>query len=103
MNGDGCATNAPFFKLDRITARNQRHDDAALLHYSVRTRESISADRIEHGVHSFGHLFKFGFSVIDRHVYLQLLEQVLVCSRSSGDDTCAARFRDLHGEATDTA
>ena len=103
MGGDTRSANPTFFELDWIGTRDQRHDNAALLHHAVRTRECFLAHRIEHGVHILGDIFKFGFRIIDRHVCAQLLQEVLVCSRRGRDHACAARFGDLDREAPHTA
>ena len=103
MGGDTRSVNPMFLELDWIRTRNQRHDNAAFLHHAVRTRECFLADRIEHGVHILGDIFKFGFRIIHCHVCAELLQEILVGSRRGRYHACTARFRDLDREASDTA
>src|SRR5437764_12859400 len=103
MNRYGRAMNAVLLKLGPIGECDQRHDDTAFLHYAIRTDERILADRIEHRVYIFGHVFESGFRVINCDIYAELLEKILVCCRSSGDDACTMRLGDLNCEATNTA
>ena len=103
MNGDGRSTNFAFPELDRVGARHQRHDNAALFYHAVRACERLFAHRIEHGVHIFGNLFEPRLCVIDRHVGAELLQEILVCRRGGRDDARSTRFGNLHCETTDAA
>src|SRR5439155_24436392 len=103
MDGDACPPNPVFLELGWIRTLDQRHNNAALLYDVVRTGEGLFAYRIEHGVHILRDIFKFRLCIIHRHVCAELLEEGLICRRSSCNDAGSARFRYLDREATNTA
>src|SRR6478609_416741 len=92
-----------FLQLAWIGLPRNRDNDATFLHYTVRSRQSITAYGIENDIDILNYILKLGGGVIDRLIYSKLLKQVLVRGRCRSDNFGATRFNDLHSERPDPA
>src|SRR5439155_1851300 len=92
-----------FLQLAWIGLPCNRDNDATFLHYTIRSRQSITAYGVENDIDILNYILKLRGGVIDRLIYSKLLKQVLVRGRCRSNNFGAARFGDLHSERPDPA
>ena len=90
-------------ELGFIGVAGDGDDEAAFFHHAVGARHRIGACPFQDDVDILDHIFEFRFRVIDRLIDAELFEQILVRRRGGGDDSGAARFRDLNSKMSHAA
>src|SRR6266540_4111879 len=61
---DRSSANLVFVQLRLIRLRNDCNDKTTLLYYTVRTRERVFADRVEHNIDILRHVLEFLLGII---------------------------------------
>ena len=79
---------------------NQSGNESAFLYDAIGTQKRVFANRVEHNIDIFGHVFEFRLCVIDRHVRTELLEQILISRRCRRNHFCAARLGNLNSKTS---